>query len=58
MGAWGQIRIEVACENRLAKAIADCLKEHHYKNYAMSLFISDVEVLRFERFKGKGGETL
>lgn len=51
------IRVEVVCENRMARAIADCLKEHYYKNYAMILFISDVEVLRPEKFKGEGGET-
>ncbi len=51
------IRVEVLCEDRLAKAIADSLKERYYENYAMIFFISDVEVPQPERFKGEGGET-
>lgn len=49
------IRIEVICDDPLARAIADCMKERYYKNYAMLLFISDVEVLRPDKFKGPGG---
>jgi nitrogen regulatory protein PII len=50
------IRIEVVCQERLARAIADCLKERYYANYAMILYISDVEVLRPEKFEGEKGE--
>lgn len=51
------IRLEIVCEDRLAEAIADCLKERYYENYAMILFISDVEVLRSEKFKGDEGDS-
>lgn len=51
------IRLEIVCEGRLAKAIADCLKERYYENYAMTLFISDVEVLRPEKFRGEKRDT-
>jgi len=51
------IRIEVVCDERLAEAIADCLRERYYENYAMILFISDAEVLRPEKFKSEKGET-
>lgn len=50
------IRLEVVCEDSLARAIADCLRERYYDNYAMILFISDVHVLRPEKFKSEGGE--
>ena len=51
------IRVEVVCQDSLARAIADCLKERYYENYAMILFIADVDVLRPEKFKSEGGET-
>ena len=44
------IRIEVVCSADTAHAIAAALKERYYDNYAMILFISDVEVLRPEKF--------
>lgn len=44
------IRIEVVCDDAHAKAIATHLKEHYYSNYAMIMFISDVEVLRPDKF--------
>lgn len=44
------IRIDVVCEDSLSKAIANCLKEHYYENYAMILFVADVDVLRPEKF--------
>lgn len=46
----GNIRIEVVCESTTATAIAEHLKEHYYDNYAMILFIGEVEVLRPEKF--------
>ncbi|HXG60461.1 MAG TPA: transcriptional regulator [Planctomycetota bacterium] len=51
------IRVEVVCEDRLAQAIADVLRERYYENYAMILFISDVQVLRPEKFSGGKGES-
>lgn len=44
------IRMEVVCEDTLAQTIAAHLKEHYYINYAMILFVSDVNVLRPEKF--------
>ena len=34
----------------LAHAIAAALRERYYDNYAMILFLSDIEVLRPEKF--------
>lgn len=50
---WGtsaNVRIEVICTEAVAHAIASHLRERFYDNYAMVLFISDVEVLRPEKF--------
>ncbi len=44
------IRIEVVCTADTAHAIAAALRENYYDNYAMILFIGDVEVLRPEKF--------
>ena len=44
------IRIEVICEPETAQRIAEYLREHYYRDYAMVLFLSDVEVLRPEKF--------
>lgn len=41
------IRIEVVCEESLAQAIAARLKEHFYKNFAMILFVSNVDLLTY-----------
>lgn len=46
----GNIRIEVVCDATIAATIAVHLKEHYYDNYAMILFIGEVEVLRPEKF--------
>ena len=51
--AWdrsGNIRVEVVCDAATADAIATDLRDRYYDNYAMILFISDVEVLRPEKF--------
>ncbi len=44
------IRIEVVCEAATATAIAADLRKLYYENFAMILFMSDVEVLRAEKF--------
>lgn len=49
-GSSANIRIEVLCPADTAHAIAAALRERYYANYAMILFISDVEVLRPEKF--------
>jgi hypothetical protein len=51
--AWdasGNIRIEVVCDSAIADAIAAYLQIHYYDNYAMILFVTDVAVLRPEKF--------
>lgn len=51
--AWdvsSNIRVEVVCDEETARAIADHLRRHYYDNYAMILTMSDVEVLRPEKF--------
>lgn len=49
-GASGNIRIEVVCDAETAGAIAGYLQEHYYNDYAMILFVTDIEVLRPEKF--------
>lgn len=44
------IRIEVICDQETADRIAEHLREHYYRDYAMVLFLSDVEVLRPDKF--------
>jgi len=51
--AWdasANVRIEVVCEPATAETIADHLRERYAPNYAMILFLSDVLVLRPEKF--------
>lgn len=50
---WGphaNIRVEVLCNAQTASAICDALRERYYANYSMVLFVTDVEVLRPEKF--------
>jgi nitrogen regulatory protein PII len=49
-GASSNIRVEVMCDARVSEVITTHLREHYYDNYAMILFLSDVEVLRPEKF--------
>lgn len=44
------IRMEIVCDAQTARAIAAHLRERYYKDYAMIIFLSDVEVLRAEKF--------
>lgn len=44
------IRIEIVCDQSVAHVISTHLKTHFYPFYAMILFLSDVEVLRPEKF--------
>lgn len=44
------IRLEVVCDDATADSIAAYLQENYYADYAMILFLSDVEVLRPEKF--------
>ncbi|MBK1735167.1 transcriptional regulator [Halorhodospira abdelmalekii] len=51
--AWeanSNIRIEVVCDEATADTIAEHLRTHYYADFAMILFISEVAVLRSEKF--------
>jgi nitrogen regulatory protein PII len=48
--ASSNIRLEVICDATLADTITAHLQAHYYAHYAMILFLSDVGVLRPEKF--------
>jgi nitrogen regulatory protein PII len=48
--ASSNIRIEVVCDTATAEAIATYLRTHYYDHYSMILFMSEVGVLRPEKF--------
>ena len=48
--ASGNIRIEVVCRSETAANIAAHLQEHYYNDYAMILFVHEIDVLRPEKF--------
>lgn len=48
--ASSNIRVEVVCDADSADRIATHLRATYYQNYAMIVFISDVTVLRPEKF--------
>lgn len=53
-GAWGEssnIRVEAVCDAAAADAIAAHLHARYYDDYGMILFVSDVAVLRPEKFQ-------
>ena len=53
MGGWetnSNIRIEIICNNELAKSISTFLKEKYYENYAIVMYLSDSEVFRLDKF--------
>jgi len=44
------IRIEVVCNSDIAEVITAHLQEYYYDNYAMIVYVSDVVVMRPEKF--------
>lgn len=48
--ATSNIRVEVICDAGTATGLAAHLREHYYQDYAMVLFLADVEVLRPAKF--------
>ncbi len=46
----GNIRIEVICDKPIAEAIAAHFQERYYSNYAMIMFMTDVDVFRAKKF--------
>ena len=49
-GPSGNIRMEVICEEAVARAIAVHLEKTYFANFSMVLYMSDVEVLRDRKF--------
>lgn len=52
-GTWdenGNIRIEILCDTQTAEAVVTFLQNNYYDNYAMVIFVADVNVLRPEKF--------
>lgn len=51
--AWapsGNIRMEVICESGVAQTIAAHVKKTYFAHYSMVVYLSDVEVLRDDKF--------
>jgi len=44
------IRVEVICDEAVAQRIASAMQEKYYDNYAMTLFVADIGVLRPQKF--------
>lgn len=44
------IRVEVICEETVARSIADTLHRDYFKDFAMVLYLQEVEVMRGEKF--------
>ena len=52
-GHWpmsGNVRIDILCEAAVADTIAGHLQEHYFRSYAMICYLSEVSVLRSEKF--------
>ncbi len=48
--ASGNVRVEVICEEVVARAIVEHLQARYFDHYAMVLHVTDVEVLRPAKF--------
>ena len=46
----GNIRIDVVCRAELAERILTSLRERYYDNYAMIMYVGDVDVMRADKF--------
>jgi len=44
------IRLEVICDAAVAEKIAQHMREKYYADFAMTLFVADIGVLRPEKF--------
>ena len=59
-GAWGvrrgdfehnkNVKIEILCDDEKAKIICDSISEKFFENYAIIVYLSDVTVLRPDKF--------
>lgn len=45
------IRIEVLCDDATARAIYSAIQDRYYANYSIIMFVSEVGVLRPDKFK-------
>lgn len=53
-GSWPEkanIRIEILCDETIATRVLDLLVDNYYQNYTLVTFVSDVGVLRPEKFQ-------
>jgi nitrogen regulatory protein PII len=55
--ASANIRVEVLGETAMIEDIAQHLQNNYYENYAMILFMQDVNVLRPDKFSGRSGRN-
>jgi hypothetical protein len=46
----GNVRIEVVCSRELAERLSEHVQQQYYADYAMICYLSDVEVLRDNKF--------
>lgn len=46
----GNIRIEIVCDEKMSDTVSEYLYKNYYNDYAMMLYISDVNVLRNKKF--------
>ncbi len=46
----GNIRLEIICSEALAERLLEHLQQRYYANYAMVCYLSEVRVLRPEKF--------
>lgn len=44
------IRVEVICEEAMAWQIAETLHQQYFENFSMVLYLSDVQVIRGDKF--------
>jgi nitrogen regulatory protein PII len=49
-GHSGNIRVEIICDTVHAEPLISRLREKYYDNFAMVMFVHDVEVLRPDKF--------
>ena len=51
--AWaplGNIRLEVLCNEATALAICEAVRDRYFANYSMVMFVSEVDVMRPQKF--------
>lgn len=44
------IRVEIVCDAAAADRVVAHLRDHYYENYAMIVYVNDVQVFRPEKF--------